>query len=69
MAVKNVTIPLDVEYLQQAAKERGISRTKLVRIVMEKVVRDELVPEILTEDDIAADRPQLRYRRFRDRTY
>jgi hypothetical protein len=68
MTIKNVTIPLDVEYLQRAAKERGISRTKLVRIVMEKVVRDALVPDILTEDDVAAaDTPPIRYRRFRDR--
>jgi hypothetical protein len=67
MAIKNVVIPLQDEYLQRAAKERGISRTKLVRIVMEKVVRDELVFEILTDDDIAADTPRPRYRRFRDR--
>ena len=33
-------------YLQETAKERGISRTKLVQVVMEKVVRDELVPKI-----------------------
>jgi hypothetical protein len=44
MAIKNVVIPLEVEYLQAAAKERGISRTKLVRLLMQKVVRDELVP-------------------------
>jgi hypothetical protein len=67
MVIKNVVIPLEVEYLQQAAKERGISRTKLVRIMMKKIVRDELVPEIVTDDDIAADIPQTRYRRFRDR--
>ena len=34
MAIKNVVIPLEVEYLQAAAKERGVSRTKLVRAVM-----------------------------------
>ena len=67
MTIKSVVIPLQVDYLEQAAKERGISRTKLVRIVMEKVVRDELVAEIVSDDDLAADTPQPRYRRFRDR--
>jgi len=64
VTIKNVVIPLEVDYLEQAAKERGISRTKLVRIVMEKVIRDELVSEIVSDDDLAADTPQLRYRRF-----
>ena len=67
MTIKNVVIPLEVDYLEQAAKERGISRTKLVRIVMEKVVRDELVSEIVSDDDLAADTPPPRYRRFRGR--
>jgi hypothetical protein len=67
MTVKNVVIPLEIEYLQEAAKERGISRTKLVRVVMEKVVRDELVPKILDDDDLShVEPPQQRYRRFRD---
>ena len=67
MTVKSVVIPLEIEYLQQAAKERGISRTKLVRFVMEKVVRNELVPKILDDDDLSqAEPPQQRYRRFRD---
>jgi len=64
MTIKSVVIRLPVDYLEQAAKERGISRTKLVRIVMEKVIRDELVSEIVSDDDLAADTPQLRYRRF-----
>ena len=34
---------------------------------MEKVVRNELVSEIVSDDDLAADTPQPRYRRFRDR--
>ena len=68
MTIKNVVIPLEIEYLQKAAKERGISRSKLVRVLMEKVVRDELVPTILVDDDIAhAEAPQQRYRRFGDR--
>src|ERR1700680_4586285 len=53
MTIKNVVIPLEIEYLQKAAKERGISRSKLVRVLMEKVVRDELVPKILNDDDLA----------------
>ena len=65
VTIKSVVIPLEIDYLEQAAKERGISRTKLVRIVMEKVVRDELVSEIVSDDDLAADTPQPRYRRFR----
>ena len=63
--IKNIVIPLQVDYLEQAAKERGISRTKLVRIVMEKVVRDELISEIVSDDDLAAETPQPRYKRFR----
>ena len=67
MTVKNVVIPLEIEYLQEAAKVRGISRTKLVRVVMEKVVRDELVPKILDDDGVShAGPPQQRYRRFQD---
>jgi hypothetical protein len=67
MTIKSVVVPLEVDYLEQAAKERGISRTRLVRIMMEKIVRDELVAEIVSDDDLAADTPPPRYRRFRDR--
>ncbi len=67
MTIKNVVIPLEIEYLQEAAKERGISRTRLVRVVMEKVVRDELVPKILDDDDLSyVEPPRQKYRRFRD---
>ena len=65
MAIKNVVIPLEVEYLQAAAKERGISRTRLVRVVMQKVIREELVPQLLDDDDLT-DPAQPRYRRFRE---
>ena len=65
MAIKNVVIPLEVEYLQAAAKERGVSRTKLVRAVMQKVIREELVPQLLDDDDLTEPR-QEKYRRFRD---
>ena len=64
MAIKNVVIPLEVEYLQAAAKERGVSRTKLVRAVMQKAIREELVPQLLDDDDLT-EPLQERYRRFR----
>ena len=68
MTIKNVVVPLQIEYLEEAAKQRGISRTKLVRVVMEKVVRDELVLEILGDDNEVRIEPrQPRYRRFRER--
>ena len=68
MAIKNIVIPLEVEYLQKAARERGISRSKLVRFVMEKVVNEELVPAILGEDDLSnVESSPQRYRRFRNR--
>jgi hypothetical protein len=63
MAIKNVVIPLEVEYLQAVAKERGVSRTKLVRAVMQKVVRDQLVADLLEEQDLV-EASQPRYRRF-----
>jgi hypothetical protein len=65
MTIKSVVIDVDVDYLERAAKERGITRTKLVRILMRKVVRDELVAEIVSDKDLAADTNQPRYRRFR----
>jgi hypothetical protein len=65
MAIKNVVIPLEVEYLQSVARERGISRTKLVRVVMQKVIREELVPQLLDDDDLT-EPLQPRYRRFRN---
>jgi len=67
VVVKNIVIPLEVEYLQKAAKDRGISRSKLVRYVMEKVVNDKLVHAILGENDLSDLEPApRRYRRFRD---
>jgi antitoxin component of RelBE/YafQ-DinJ toxin-antitoxin module len=68
MTTKHIVIPLEVEYLQQAAKERGISRSKLVRLVMQKVVSDDLIPVILGNENLADAEPTSeRYRRFRDR--
>lgn len=66
--IKNIGVHLEVEYLQKTAKERGISRSKLVRFVMEKVVNDELVPAILGDDDLSnVEPPPQKYRRFRNR--
>ena len=68
MTIKNVVVPVEIEYLQEAAKKRGISRTKLVQVVMEKVVKDKLVLAILDDDEQLRHEPrQPRYRRFRDK--
>lgn len=68
MAVKNIVLQLEVEYLQRAARERGVSRAKLVRLLMKKVIADELVPSILGDDSLAdAEPPPQRYRRFIER--
>jgi hypothetical protein len=68
VTIKNIVVPLEVEYLEKAAKERGISRTRLVRVVMEKVVRDELVSKIIGDDDLVNAEPApQKYRRFRNR--
>jgi hypothetical protein len=68
VTIKNIVIPLEVEYLQDAAKQRGVSRTRLVRAVMEKVVKDELVADILGDSGVPAEPVSSRYRRFRDRS-
>ena len=67
MVVTNVVVPLEIECLQEAAKQRGVSRTRLVKVVMEKVVRNELVFDILGDDTSVAEPPAVRYRRFRNR--
>ncbi|QIO98899.1 hypothetical protein [Bradyrhizobium symbiodeficiens] len=67
MTIKNIVIPLEIEYLQQAAKHRGVSRTRLVRLLMERVVKDELVPLILGNESLQKqEEGQQRYRRFRN---
>ena len=66
MAIKNVVVPVEIEYLQAAAAERGVSRTKLIRVVMKKVVEKKLVPEIIDDEDLI-EPPVHRYRRFRNR--
>ena len=45
--------PVEIEHLQEAAKKRGTSRTKLVQVVME-----ELVLEILDDDDQVRNEPR-----------
>jgi len=47
MTIKNVVIPLEIEYLQKAAKECGISRSKLVRVLMEKLLGTNSSPKFL----------------------
>jgi hypothetical protein len=65
VTIKNVVIPLETVYLQGEAKRLGVSRTKLVRVVMEKIVRDELVSEILDDEPQVLDEPLTsKYRRF-----
>jgi hypothetical protein len=64
VTIKNVVIPLETAYLQGEARRLGVSRTKLVRVVMEKIVRDELVPEILDEPQVLNEPLTSKYRRF-----
>ncbi|MGM4906273.1 hypothetical protein AB8B21_05650 [Tardiphaga sp. 866_E4_N2_1] len=63
--IKNVVVALDTEYLEEAAKVRGISRTRLVKVVMEKIIADDLVPIILNDGDRKMSVPKpVKYRRF-----
>jgi hypothetical protein len=67
VTIKNVVIALETAYLQGEAKRLGVSRTKLVRVVMEKIVRDELIPGILDGETQALNEPlPPKYRRFPD---
>lgn len=63
MPIKAIVIPLDTEYLQAEAKARGVSRTLLARLVMERVIERQLVAEIVGTHPIIVPR-QVRYRRF-----
>lgn len=63
--IKNVVIPIETEYLEQAARVRRISRTRLVQMVMEKIVTDQLVTTVLDDDDREHTiECKPRYRRF-----
>lgn len=64
MVVKTVTLTVESDYLQAVAKQRGISRNRLVRILIEKIVRDRLIEELVTAADVTADVRQPHYRRF-----
>lgn len=64
MVIKTVTLTIETDYLQRVAKQRGISRSRLVRILIEKIMRDRLVEEIVTDADVTADARSPRYRRF-----
>jgi hypothetical protein len=58
-------VPLDTEYLEEAAKVRGISRTRLVKVVMDKVIADRLVPVVLDDGDQKMSVPKpVKYRRY-----
>ena len=66
MALKNVVIPLETEYLQAAAKARGVSKTKLVRVMLNKIIDEHLVPTIVGEGSLVdAEPPVIQYRRFK----
>lgn len=65
MPVKAIVIPLDTEYLQAEAKARGVSRTMLARLVMERVIERQLVAEIVGTQHIVVPKP-VKYRRFKD---
>jgi hypothetical protein len=64
--IKNIVIPLETEYLEEAAKARGISRTMLARIVMERVIERRIVGEIIGTEAISIPKP-VKYRRFKQR--
>lgn len=61
--IKNVTIPIDAEYLNEVARERGVSRTRLVKVVMDCVIERRMVGEIIGPGPIASP-ATARYRRF-----
>jgi len=65
MPIKNIVIGIETAYLQDCAKKRGVSRTYLVRTVMEKVISDQLVTAILDDGEQRIIVPVARkYRRF-----
>jgi len=63
MPVKNIVIPLNTGYLNEAAKARGVSRTMMVRIIMERIIEKKMVGDILGYEPIIIARPG-KYRRF-----
>jgi hypothetical protein len=68
MTIKMVVVPLETQYLQDEAKRLGVTRTKLVRVMMQKIIRDELVPTLLNDGDPELNEPKKpNYRRFPER--
>jgi hypothetical protein len=51
MTNRYLVLTLDDAYLNRAAKVRQLPRTRLVQMVMERVIKDELVLSILKDDD------------------
>lgn len=64
MPLKLITIPLDDSYLNEMAKARGISRTMLTRLIMERVIEGKLIPDLMGSDMIVVPR-QAHYRRLK----
>lgn len=68
MVVKTLNLAItttEVDYLQRVAKQRGISRTRLMQLMIEKILRKHLVEELVTTEEVAAvPRHQPYYRRF-----
>jgi hypothetical protein len=63
--IKNVVVALNTEYLEEAAKVRGISRTRLVKVVIERIIADRLVPVVLDDGDREMFVPKpVKYQRF-----
>jgi hypothetical protein len=65
LKTKHVGVELPVEYLEQAAKQRGITRTHLVRLLMEAIIERELVPSILGTEKLPPPNQENKYRRFK----
>jgi hypothetical protein len=67
MTFKYVSIWLESQYLEDEARRLGITRTKLVRATMQKIIRKELVPRILNKNDPELNEKRRNYRRFPER--
>jgi hypothetical protein len=68
MTIRNINLSLEDHYLQSEANRLGVTRTKLARAVMQKIIRDELIPQILNDDDPVLNEPTApKYRRFPER--
>jgi hypothetical protein len=61
---RNIVIELEAEYLGAEAKARGVSRTRLVQVLMETIVSQHLVGDVLKDIVVAKPRAE-HYRRFK----